>query len=122
MNLTQLFQPVLKWNKNNNNNSNGFSGGASGGNSQATNSNFGDSSGGGAFSDRPVFDGHAAQQDETAALEHVAAQTIEYRGRDNRSVTRTVANRSLLDGLKRGDIALTLCKDEVVTIPTQKPQ
>ena len=33
-----------------------------------------------------------------------AAQTIEYKGRDNRSVTRMVANPRMLDGLKRGDI------------------
>jgi hypothetical protein len=33
------------------------------------------------------------------------AQTIAYKGADNRSVTRMVANRRLLEGLTRGDIA-----------------
>src|SRR5580698_9257919 len=35
--------------------------------------------GGGAFLDRPVHHRHAAQHDEAAAVQHVAAQTIQYR-------------------------------------------
>jgi hypothetical protein len=34
----------------------------------------------------------------------MTTQVIAYKGADNRSVTRAVANRALIDGLKRGDI------------------
>ena len=46
-----------------------------------------------------------------------AAQTIAYKGADNRSVTRMVANRRLLDGLKRGDIVeITYSRERTIEL------
>jgi hypothetical protein len=49
------------------------------------------------------------------------AQTIAYRGADNRSVTRMVANRRLLDGLKPGDIVEITYSRERTIEPARNP-
>ena len=58
-----------------------------------------------------VFSGIALDETNTAA------QTIAYRGADNRSVTRMVANHRLLDGLKRGDIVeITYSRERTIEL------
>lgn len=55
-------------------------------------------------------------------IEHVdqAAQTIVYKGKDNRSVTRMVGNRRLLNGLTRGDIVeITYSRERTIELTKQ---
>jgi len=50
-----------------------------------------------------------------------AAQIITYKGKDNRSVMRMVANRRLLDGLKRGDIVeITYSRERTIEPAKQR--
>jgi hypothetical protein len=51
----------------------------------------------------------------------IATQMITYQGRDRRSVTRMVANRRLLDGLKRGDIVeITYSRERAIELPKDR--
>ena len=57
----------------------------------------------------------------TIELVDHAAQTIAYKGRDNRSVTRMVANRRMLDGLKRGDIVeITYSRERTIELTNSR--
>ena len=48
---------------------------------------------------------------------NLATQTITYKGADNRSVTRAVPDRRLIDGLKRGDtIEITYTRERAIEL------
>jgi len=57
----------------------------------------------------------------TIELVDHAAQTIAYKGRDNRSVTRMVANRRMLDGLKPGDVVeITYSRERTIELTNSR--